>query len=267
MSKIVAQLQYFPRDVKRFKNIDVKPEDLRRIKEKYGTSIVGRVVRAGPGGLIARRIFSELLFEMVIITVAGDQEEAVRNSIADIVKLYGKPDIPSVLWGSKRQGSRIAKSVVEEYAFSVFDFEGEIPEGWRIQLSHKSDYFKGTLKLISPSKGEVDLLWAPLDRFKDQYPNPEAYFDSDFEKLKADKNITGLRIEKEAGEQTADHLSTFHKISYLEKQVQRRVMGVGIYCRKTDRFIILYCDYSSDKTVVPEQVIEKTLRSFRCKHA
>jgi hypothetical protein len=101
MPRVEAELKYFPDDVKRQRKVEVKADDIIKIGKKYNTDIKTREK------LVMR-------FKQLVVTVGADDEVAVKNCVKDIIKLYGKPDLPSLVFGSRKRGKELVKSAIKE---------------------------------------------------------------------------------------------------------------------------------------------------------
>lgn len=104
MAEIEVEMTYYAGDVKRLKGIDIKEEEVKKIGEKHGVNVT--VTATMKQTAVPTKIFT--------ITLAGDEESSMRRSIEEIVELYGKPDFPRFVSGSRKKGKQIAESIVKE---------------------------------------------------------------------------------------------------------------------------------------------------------
>jgi len=103
VGKIEVDLQYFKNDVKRIKGTDINIERIKEIGKNCKADM--NIKEKTPSG-----------FPAVLINVASDDESALRQCVKEIVSLYGKPEVPSSMFGggSKKRGKEIANDVIRE---------------------------------------------------------------------------------------------------------------------------------------------------------
>jgi len=104
LPEIEAEMIYYEGDVKRFKGVEIKEEEIKKIGEKHGINVdvKASLVR---GAMVAKKF---------TITLLGDEESPIRRSVEDVVKLYGKPSSPFFAHGSKKKGKQIVESIVKK---------------------------------------------------------------------------------------------------------------------------------------------------------
>ncbi len=114
MGAYTARLRYYPGDPLE----EIRQEDLDRIAEASGvTASLERIDnRVLQDGLMQEETLDKTIEEMTqeVITVASDNEEALRRAITALYLKYRSPRTPYSFWGSSREGERIAKEVAEE---------------------------------------------------------------------------------------------------------------------------------------------------------
>jgi len=157
---------------------------------------------------------------------------------------------------------------------SLYGLSVKIPREWRVKIADRTSYESGGFSLVSPTAGDINVIWAQLDQFKRQYPTPEAYFETQFKQLEEDakkKRILDLSIDKRPWLLIPDHKALLYKVTYttkpiLGREVHRKVLGLGVYCEKSNRFIIIYNESSDEKNQkpMPDDVILSVMESFRC---
>jgi len=106
---IVAQFYYFPGDLRRYKGIIIRKEDVEAVGAKIGVKVTYKIAPRGAAGPISALLFKHYMIETATITVEGDDEEKVKEAIREIVKVYGKPNVD---FGMK--GAKLVKQVVKE---------------------------------------------------------------------------------------------------------------------------------------------------------
>jgi len=93
---------------------EVVEEELREIAEKHGAVVSSeKVSKSSLSGWIG---WPRLLrYSVVVVRVAGDDRKRVETCLREIFEEYGRPDeVPSALFGSKREGRKIIELVLRE---------------------------------------------------------------------------------------------------------------------------------------------------------
>jgi len=103
MNGTEVELQYFRNDVKRFVGTDINIDFIKEIGSKYKTNM--KIKEKSPSG-----------YSQVIINITAEDEAALKECVREILRLYGKPDLPMSLFGggSKKKGNELVKSVMKE---------------------------------------------------------------------------------------------------------------------------------------------------------
>ena len=149
-----------------------------------------------------------------------------------------------------------------------------MPREWRVKIADKTSYEMGGFSLVSPTAGDVNVAWTQLDQFKRQFPTIESYFNAQFKQLEEDvrkKKIADLTLDKRPWLLIPDHDALLYKVTYttkpvLGREVHRKVLGLGVYCERSNRFIVIYNESSDEKgkKPMPDDVILSIIESFRC---
>ena len=105
-------------------------------------------------------------------------------------------------------------------------------------------------------------------------PTIESYFNAQFKQLEEDarkKKIADLTLDKRPWLLIPDHDALLYKVVYttkpvLGREVHRKVLGLGVYCERSNRFIVIYNESSDEKgkKPMPDDVILSIIESFRC---
>jgi hypothetical protein len=106
VSKMVeydVEMQYFKKDVKRIKGVDVNLETIKSICAKHGVEC--KIKEKAPSNL-----------PMVSTTVVSKDPESLRGFAKEIMQLYGKPELPAGLFAgaTRKQGLQAIKTVLAE---------------------------------------------------------------------------------------------------------------------------------------------------------
>ncbi len=99
------EMQFFKKDVKRLKGVDVNAETIKGICAKHGVSCATK--DKTPGNL-----------PMLSVKMAATDPEKLRQSAKEIMQLYGKPELPSGLFAgaSRKQAIDVIKPIWAEMA-------------------------------------------------------------------------------------------------------------------------------------------------------
>lgn len=103
MNEYDVEMQFFKKDVKRIKGVDVNLETIKSLCAKHGLEC--KIKEKTPGNL-----------PMVSTTVVTRDPESLKNFAKDIMQLYGKPEMPSGLFAGapRKQGLDAIKGVLSE---------------------------------------------------------------------------------------------------------------------------------------------------------
>ncbi len=97
---------------------EIRQQDLDRIGEAKGVEIsFERIDNRTPGpGIREEETMGKPIEEITqdVITIDCDDEARFRETIRAIYEKYRSPRTPYSLWGSSRDGERIAKSMADE---------------------------------------------------------------------------------------------------------------------------------------------------------
>jgi len=114
MREYTARLRYFAGDPLE----EIRQENLDRIAESCGVKasferIENRVLT---DGLMQEETLDKTIEEMTqdVITIESDDEDKFRQAILAVYEKYRSPRTPYSLWGSSREGERVAKALAEE---------------------------------------------------------------------------------------------------------------------------------------------------------
>lgn len=103
MMETEVELNYFLRDAKGYKGIDLTREKISEICTKAG--LEPKFKDKSPGG-----------FPMLSISFYGIDESVLKSAVKEILGLYGKPELPGgfLLGPEKKRGNELVKSVMKE---------------------------------------------------------------------------------------------------------------------------------------------------------
>jgi transaldolase len=103
MSAYDVEMQFFKKDVKRIKGVDVNIDTIKTLCTKHGVEC--KIKEKTPGNL-----------PMVSTTVLSKDPENLKGFAKEIMQLYGKPELPGGLFAgaARKQGIAAIKGVVSE---------------------------------------------------------------------------------------------------------------------------------------------------------
>jgi transaldolase len=103
MAEFDIEMQYFKKDVKRIKGVDVNIDTIKSICTKHGVEC--KIKEKTPGNL-----------PMVSTTVISKDPENLKGFAKEIMQLYGKPELPAGLFAgaARKQGIEAIKGVLAE---------------------------------------------------------------------------------------------------------------------------------------------------------
>jgi len=81
MNEYDIEMQYFKKDVKKNKGVDLNIDTIKSLCQKHGLDC--KIKEKSPSG-----------FPMVSTTVVSRDPESLRNFAKEVIGLYGKPEIP-----------------------------------------------------------------------------------------------------------------------------------------------------------------------------
>lgn len=154
--------------------------------------------------------------------------------------------------------------------FAIYDFEMNIPSDWSVNLDRRSKYGSGNTAITTTNRGNMQMLWDNLDKYKEKYPSVEAYIDSYFERMQRNKSVKNFETSKGMLRSEEEHNVLPHEFSYtirntFGRTASRKVRGVLIYDNHSNRFAILYNSWDSAKENPDENAIKEVLRTFECR--
>jgi hypothetical protein len=103
MMETEVELNYFLKDAKRFKGIDLNRAKISEILAK--AEFEPKFKDKSPSG-----------FPMLSISFYHTNESIIRPAVKEILELYGKPELPGgfLLGPEKKKGNELVKSVMKE---------------------------------------------------------------------------------------------------------------------------------------------------------
>ncbi|MCD6408790.1 MAG: hypothetical protein J7L98_00390 [Candidatus Verstraetearchaeota archaeon] len=154
--------------------------------------------------------------------------------------------------------------------FSIYDFEIEIPEDWSVEISKPTNYEVGRILLNAPNKLAIAIIWDSLSRFKDEFPTAKDFFNYQVEHIKGNRHVRSVDVQPFEYRGSEGHSCDFHRIHYISKARFTRehhhiIVGLGVYCEKTNRFFVVFAEYSGEKSKDYDEVAKQVIQSFRCR--
>jgi hypothetical protein len=103
MMETEVELNYFLKDAKKYKGIDLNRTKISEICTKAGLD--PKFKDKSPSG-----------FPMLSISFYHTNEAIIRPAVREILELYGKPELPGgfLLGPEKKRGNELVKSVMKE---------------------------------------------------------------------------------------------------------------------------------------------------------
>ena len=114
MKKYTVHLRYYIGDPL----AEIRQEDLDRVGKTHGVEISFQKIdnRTFDNGIMKEETLDKAIEEITqdVITVASGDETPFREAILTIYERYRSPRTVYGLWGSSKDGERIAKEIAEE---------------------------------------------------------------------------------------------------------------------------------------------------------
>lgn len=110
-----VKLRYYPDDPLE----EITEQDLKVIAEKYAVQIeLERIDNREPkDGLLMEETLDKPLEAITqdVISITADNEDSLRNCLIAVYKKYRSPRTVYSFVGSSKEGSRIARSLIDKY--------------------------------------------------------------------------------------------------------------------------------------------------------
>ncbi len=154
--------------------------------------------------------------------------------------------------------------------FAYYGFEFTIPKEWNVTFDKKTNYGSGMVNFETPGKIRLEHIWDSLEKYSKKHATLEAFMKSYFDSLRANKTYKCLNVIEEASI-GGDHEISRHEFSYtikqtLSKAMPMKVLGMTMYCKATNRFIIVFSSLNQSKEIPEEPQLRDVLKSFSCIH-
>jgi len=153
--------------------------------------------------------------------------------------------------------------------FALYDFAATVPNDWNVYLDRKSSYEAGHVRFTTPSRTNVDIVWAKLDEYKKRFPSVDAFLENYFDTMRKNRNVKTFEPTKGIERTTDEHTFLPHEFAYkhkaqLSRAFSQRIVGVALYDQHSDRFGIIYSRWDPDKENPEEPAIRDAVKSFDC---
>ncbi len=153
--------------------------------------------------------------------------------------------------------------------FAYYGFELSIPKEWVATFDKKSNYGAGMVSFATPGKLRLEHIWDSLEKQSKKHATLADFMKSYFDSLRANKSYRDLSIV-EAPSVDGDHETNLHEFSCTVKRpiktASTQVLGLSMYCRATNRFVIVFSSLDSKKENPESPQIREAMKSFRCVH-
>jgi len=153
--------------------------------------------------------------------------------------------------------------------FAYYGFELTIPKEWVATFGRKTNYGSGMVNFMTPGKLRVEHIWDSLEKQTKKHATLADFMKSYFDSLRANRSYKDLNVV-EAPSIDGDHEMNQHEFSCTMKRAIKtnsmQILGTAMYCRATNRFVIVYSSLDQKKENPEAPQIREAIKSFRCVH-
>ena len=154
--------------------------------------------------------------------------------------------------------------------FQIYGLQLDIPKEYKIILWKDSVFYEGTVEIHADASNMIKLDWNDLTKVLQKYSSPEEFFRENIERIKEDPDIIEPKLETYSWSGDPDHDYYFHKLSYKavrkfpRKEISDYIIGLGIFCKNSNRFILLQYRPPEKSPDLGEKAFE-IIKSFKCR--
>ncbi|HRR54816.1 MAG TPA: hypothetical protein P5290_05680 [Candidatus Methanomethylicus sp.] len=153
--------------------------------------------------------------------------------------------------------------------FAYYGFELSIPKEWVANFDKKSNYGAGMVSFVTPGKLRLEHIWDSLEKQAKKHATLADFMKSYFDSLRANKSYKDLNIV-DAPSVDGDHETNLHEFSCTVKRpiktTSTQILGLAMYCRATNRFVIVFSSLDPKKENPESPQIREAMKGFRCVH-
>jgi len=154
--------------------------------------------------------------------------------------------------------------------FTLYGLQLDIPKEYKIQIWKGFRFYEGTVEISDFQNNVIRMDWNDLDKIIGKYKTPTEFFKEHLDKVRCDKDVVEFKLEQFPWDEKKDHTYEFHKLSYTtarkfpKKEIHDFLIGFGVFCHVTNRFIIIQYRPPGQKSDFEETALS-IIRSFRCR--
>ena len=135
--------------------------------------------------------------------------------------------------------------------FSVYGFQVEIPEDWRIEFNAKNSRQRGDVAFHSPKNNVFFVSWGKLEDAQRRFRNLEEHRDETIKRFRSDPNMKSVEIVRSAMENLSMHEGLVSRVvarrrpGFMRRlESSHEVWSVHLYCPQTARYYVVYWQVS-----------------------
>ena len=156
--------------------------------------------------------------------------------------------------------------------FSIYGFEVEYPEDWRVELNPKSEKKTGEVTFHSPERDRMFVFWGVLEEAKKKYASLDEHVERTIERVKKSRGVNSVEIVERKELEINGHRAIFAHLKatsiqgFLQRrEVSQELWSSHLYCEQTARYFVLHEEPSSDeRSKEHADIFEHIQKSFRC---
>ncbi|NIR87534.1 hypothetical protein GWO13_08260 [Candidatus Bathyarchaeota archaeon] len=153
--------------------------------------------------------------------------------------------------------------------FSIYGFQVEYPENWRVELYPKSAKETGEVSFISPEKDRMFVFWGLLEEVKKTFTSLDEHVERTIKKIEKTRGVDSLEVVERKELEINGHRAIFTNLQatisrgffLFRRKELRGLLACHLYCEKASRFFILHGSLSS---MEHEDVFDHMQKSFKC---
>lgn len=145
-----------------------------------------------------------------------------------------------------------------------------MPKEYQIIVWKGSLFYEGTVEIIGHGGNMIKMDWNDLSKIIPKYQKPEDFFKENIKRVERDRDVAEFKLETYPWEGDANHEYYFHRLSYKtvrkfpKKEISDYIIGLGIFCHISNRFIVLQYRPPEKGNDLGEKALN-IIKSFRCR--
>ena len=156
--------------------------------------------------------------------------------------------------------------------FSIYGFEVEYPEDWRVELNPKTEKETGEVAFQSPEKDRMFVFWGVLEEAKKTFASLDEHVDRTIQKVQKSRGVNSLEVIERKELEISGHRAIFThlKATFTQgflrrREVSQELWSSHLYCEQTARYFVLHGSPSSDeRSKKHADVFKHMQKSFKC---